>query len=167
MEEPRSWGWGWGWGSLMWKPLCSLVRSSCCPSSLLHYNPADGASLMGSCNSPMPYCQWSRTRQAWVLAPFCLWSTGFIRFTNPWSTRNASHWWTFVILNFMPGVVAHTFNPSTWEAEAGGFLSSRPAWSTKWAPGQPGLYRETLSRNLPPPQKKFFFLLYRNVSTNC
>jgi hypothetical protein len=24
-------------------------------------------------------------------------------------------------------VVAHAFNPSTWEAEAGGFLSSRPA----------------------------------------
>jgi hypothetical protein len=43
-------------------------------------------------------------------------------------------------------VVAHTFNPSTWEAEAGGFLSSRPAWSTKRVPGQPGLYRETLSR---------------------
>jgi hypothetical protein len=29
------------------------------------------------------------------------------------------------------GVVAHTFNPSTREAEAGGFLSSRPAWSTE------------------------------------
>jgi hypothetical protein len=28
-----------------------------------------------------------------------------------------------------PGVVVHAFNPSTWEAEAGGFL--RPAWSTK------------------------------------
>jgi hypothetical protein len=28
-------------------------------------------------------------------------------------------------------VVAHAFNPSTWEAEAGGFLSSRPAWSKK------------------------------------
>jgi major histocompatibility complex class I len=26
--------------------------------------------------------------------------------------------------------VAHAFNPSTWEAEAGRFLSSRPAWST-------------------------------------
>jgi hypothetical protein len=26
-------------------------------------------------------------------------------------------------------VVAHAFNPSTWEAETGGFLSSRPAWS--------------------------------------
>jgi hypothetical protein len=30
-----------------------------------------------------------------------------------------------------PGVVAHTFSPSTREAEAGGFLSSRPAWSTE------------------------------------
>jgi hypothetical protein len=27
------------------------------------------------------------------------------------------------------GVVAQAFNPSTWEAEAGGFLSSRPGWS--------------------------------------
>jgi hypothetical protein len=27
-------------------------------------------------------------------------------------------------------VVAHAFNPSTWEAEAGRFLSSRPVWST-------------------------------------
>ena len=42
-------------------------------------------------------------------------------------------------------VVVHAFNPSTREAEAGGFPSSRPAWSTKWVPGQPGLYRETLS----------------------
>jgi hypothetical protein len=25
-------------------------------------------------------------------------------------------------------VVVHAFNPSTWEAEAGRFLSSRPAW---------------------------------------
>jgi hypothetical protein len=28
-------------------------------------------------------------------------------------------------------VVVHAFNPRTWEAEAGGFLSSRPAWSTE------------------------------------
>jgi major histocompatibility complex class I len=28
-------------------------------------------------------------------------------------------------------VVAHAFNASTWEAEAGGFLSLRPAWSTE------------------------------------
>jgi hypothetical protein len=30
-------------------------------------------------------------------------------------------------LELQPGVVAHAFNPSTREAEAGGFLSSRPA----------------------------------------
>jgi hypothetical protein len=29
-------------------------------------------------------------------------------------------------------VVAHAFNPSTWEAEAGEFLSLRPAWSTEF-----------------------------------
>jgi hypothetical protein len=53
---------------------------------------------------------------------------------------------SFKILESSPVVVAPAFNPSTWEAEAGGFLSSRPAWSTKWVPGQPGLYRETLSQ---------------------
>jgi hypothetical protein len=54
----------------------------------------------------------------------------------------------YIVLNSdrEPGVVVHTFNPSTWEAEAGEFLSSRPAWSTEWVPGQPGLHRETLSR---------------------
>jgi hypothetical protein len=30
-----------------------------------------------------------------------------------------------------PGVVMHTFNPNTPEAEAGGFLSLKPAWSIK------------------------------------
>ena len=45
-----------------------------------------------------------------------------------------------------PGVVAHAFNPSTWEAETGRFLSLRSAWSTECVPGQPGLHRETLSR---------------------
>mgnify|MGYP007097668524 CR=1 FL=1 len=33
-------------------------------------------------------------------------------------------------------MVAHTYNPSTWEAEAGGLLSSRTAWSTELVPGQ-------------------------------
>jgi hypothetical protein len=55
---------------------------------------------------------------------------------------------------FLRVVVAHAFNPSTWEAEAGRFLSSRPAWSTEWVPGQPGLYRETLSRKTKPNQTK-------------
>ena len=43
-------------------------------------------------------------------------------------------------------MVAHPFNPSTLEAEAGGFLSLRPAWSREWVPGQSGLYIETLSQ---------------------
>ena len=37
-------------------------------------------------------------------------------------------------------VVTHTFNLSTWEAETGGSLSSRPACSTEEVPGQPWLY---------------------------
>jgi hypothetical protein len=31
-------------------------------------------------------------------------------------------------------VVAHAFNPSTWEAEAGEFMSSRPARATQRNP---------------------------------
>jgi hypothetical protein len=62
-----------------------------------------------------------------------------------------------------PGVVAHAFNPSTPELEAGGFLSSRPAWSTKWVPGQPGLYRETLSWTTPP-KKEEVKTLYRCIT---
>jgi hypothetical protein len=50
--------------------------------------------------------------------------------------------------------VAHAFNPSTQEAEAGGFLSLRPAWSTKWVPGQPGLYRGTLSWKIKKQKQK-------------
>jgi hypothetical protein len=51
-------------------------------------------------------------------------------------------------------VVMHAFNPSTREAEAGEFLSSRPAWSTERVPGQPELYRETLSPKTRKSQKK-------------
>lgn len=30
----------------------------------------------------------------------------------------------------------YTINPSTWKVEAGGYLSSKPAWSIEWVPGQ-------------------------------
>jgi hypothetical protein len=46
------------------------------------------------------------------------------------------------------------FNPSTQEAEVGGFLSSRPAWYTEWVPGQPGLHRETRSWKTKKRKKK-------------
>jgi hypothetical protein len=45
-----------------------------------------------------------------------------------------------------PAVGALAFNPSTREAEAGRFLSLRPAWSTKRVPGQPGIHRETKTK---------------------
>ena len=68
---------------------------------------------------------------------------------------------------YKPGVVAHAFNPSTWEAEASGFLSLGPAWSTEWVPGQPELHKETLSQNKKQktkqkiPQKNCFkFMIY-------
>jgi hypothetical protein len=37
----------------------------------------------------------------------------------------------FGLLKKKAGQVVHAFNPITLEAEAGGFLSSRPVWSTK------------------------------------
>ena len=49
----------------------------------------------------------------------------------------------------------HAFNASTWEAEVGGILISRPASSTEWIPGQPGLHRETLSGKSQKKKKTF------------
>jgi hypothetical protein len=51
------------------------------------------------------------------------------------------------------------FNARTQEAEAGRSVSSRSAWSTKGAPGQPQLlHRETLpwknKQNKKPPQQE-------------
>jgi hypothetical protein len=42
-------------------------------------------------------------------------------------------------------VVAHAFNPSTWETEADGFLSSRPARATQ---------RKPVSKNQKQKKKK-------------
>ena len=59
-------------------------------------------------------------------------------------------------------VVAHAFNPSTRKAEVGGFLSSRPSWSTKWVSGQPRLYRETLSQKKKKKKKKKKSCIFSN-----
>jgi hypothetical protein len=49
----------------------------------------------------------------------------------------------------------HAFNPSTWEAEAGGFLSSRPAWSIERVPGQTRLQqRNPVSEKKKKKKKK-------------
>jgi hypothetical protein len=57
-------------------------------------------------------------------------------------------------------MVAHTFNPSTWEAEAGEFLSSRSAWFTDWVPGQPGLLKKTMSQTKQNKTKKYSYKVY-------
>jgi hypothetical protein len=85
------------------------------------------------------------------------WATSSVKiiyFKHPLQIKNVfTYRGTLKGIN-VPGVVAHTFNPSTQEAEAVGFLNLRPAWSTKWVPGQPGLYRETLSRKTKKKKKK-------------
>ena len=58
-----------------------------------------------------------------------------------------------------PGVVAHAFNSSTQEAEAGGFLSSRPAWSTEFQDSQgytekPCLEKKTKTKQTNQTNKK-------------
>ena len=55
-------------------------------------------------------------------------------------------------------VVAHAFNPSTREALAGGFLSSRPAWSTEFQDSQGYTEKPCLEK---PKRRKYFHLLLR------
>jgi hypothetical protein len=53
-------------------------------------------------------------------------------------------------------VVAHAFNPSTWEAEAGRFLSFEASLASLVyrVPGQPGLHREALSKKKKKKKKQ-------------
>jgi hypothetical protein len=48
-----------------------------------------------------------------------------------YATSPSFMWVLGIRIQVLPGVVAHAFDPSTWEAEAGGFLSSRPVWFTE------------------------------------
>lgn len=62
-------------------------------------------------------------------------------------------------------VVAHTFNPSTWKAEAVGSVCSRPAYSTaEGIPVQSGLQRTPTLKN-KNKQKKSKYYLYLCVNT--
>jgi hypothetical protein len=60
------------------------------------------------------------------------------------------------------GMVVHAFNPSTWEAKAGGVqgMSSRTAWSTKRVLGKQWLHRETLSQETNQTNKQSNKLVY-------
>jgi hypothetical protein len=61
--------------------------------------------------------------------------------------------------------MAHAFNPSTREAEAGGFLSSRPAWSQSEFQDSQDYTENPVSKNQKPkpkpkPKKKKKLLLF-------
>jgi hypothetical protein len=51
-------------------------------------------------------------------------------------------------------VVAHAFNPSTWEAEAGRSLSLRPAWSTEFQDSQGYTEKPRLKKQNKTKQKE-------------
>ena len=48
-------------------------------------------------------------------------------------------------------MVAHAFNPSTWEADSGGSHNSKLDWSTEWVLGQA---RDTKRNTLSPKTKE-------------
>lgn len=50
--------------------------------------------------------------------------------------------------------MAHTCNPSTHEAEVGGFLNSKLAWTSEQVPGWPGLHIEKVVRYTIPMGSK-------------
>jgi hypothetical protein len=51
-------------------------------------------------------------------------------------------------------VVAHAFDTGTWEAEAGGFLSSRSAWSTEFQDSQGYTEKPCLDKQNKTKQNK-------------
>jgi hypothetical protein len=53
---------------------------------------------------------------------------------------------TLYLKNITQDRLWHTFNTSTWEVEAGGYLSLRTVWFTEFVPGHPELHSEILSQ---------------------
>jgi hypothetical protein len=105
---------------------------------------------------------WNWSYRCFVCAGNWIWVSGkAASVLNHWDISQRPIF-LFLRMYFLLGVVAHAFNPSTWGAEAGGFLSSRPAWSTEWIPGQPGLH--CLEK---PKKNKKYVLLYMYWYATC
>ena len=63
-------------------------------------------------------------------------------------------------------VVAHAFNPSIWEAEAGRFLSLRPAWFTEWVP-KTAIQRNPVSKRFKKKKKAKTKTTHKNKTKIC
>jgi hypothetical protein len=92
-----------------------------------------------------------------------LWSQGIwsllpdpgTRYTHGIDIHADTHTQKYILkVTFKPSVVAQAFNPSTREAEAGGFLSLRPAWSTKWVQDSQGYTEKPCLENKNKNKKK-------------
>jgi hypothetical protein len=123
------------------------ISTYCCQAVVAHaFNPSTGEAEAGG---------FLRSRPAWS-TEWVPGQPGLCRETLSWKSKGKKK---------KPGMVAYTFNPSTGEAEAGGFLSSRPAWSTEWVPGQPELHRETLSGKTK--KKKKAYIAFVSFALQC
>jgi hypothetical protein len=82
---------------------------------------------------------WKGNKCTQLQSHLLVWRDGSIFKAKAYNLRRTNfserRYGTRIEIEDEPGVVAHAFDPSTREAEAGGFLSSRPAWSTKLNPG--------------------------------
>jgi hypothetical protein len=94
-------------------------------------------------------------------------SGSWLIYFNFYSAYHLNDFSALKIIFLSRAVVSHAFNLSTCEAEAGGFLSSRLAWSAEWVPGQPGLHREILSQktktNQPNKKNQLYFSVFNEL----
>jgi hypothetical protein len=62
-------------------------------------------------------------------------------------------------------MVGHAFDTSTWEAEAGEFLSSRPAWESEFQDSQGYTEKHCLRKKKKSREKFLLLLLVISVKT--
>jgi hypothetical protein len=64
-------------------------------------------------------------------------------------------------------MVAHAFNPSTWEAEAGGFLSSRPGLQSEFQDSQGYTEKPCLEKQNKTKQNKKQTTTTKKTHSHC
>jgi hypothetical protein len=78
-----------------------------------------------------------------------------------WNTNYKNIIFDIFKMTSCSAMVAHNFNPSTWEAEEEGLLCSRSAGFIEWVPGQPELQEKPCPER--PKKKKTWLFYWRNI----